>query len=293
MRGTLFLFLICGGCVSESFTVTQAGTTPAPRPMLYDGQPLDRGARFEMRSTSVVTPVGDGDKPSGNFVSRQHTDLSVRGSRGNTDVGFQLGVGWTKGASEASPALGPKPDSMGAITGEALVRHSFPINEDFRLGTGIGMGIISVPITYGDTTQTENDEALAFELSVVPSWRKGPLALFGGINFTTEAYVPRQIIAEDGFDYPEATTDGAIVFSAGASYTLASGLHLQGALAKPVSDLAQHGLQIDVSIGFDFGSKPQPRPAGPPPPPPGYYYPPPPPPTTTAPPPTPAGPGGT
>lgn len=290
MRGIILSVLICGGCVSESFTVTQAGTTPAPRPMLYDGQPLERGGRMQMRSTSVVSPVGDGEKESGNYVARQHADLSLRGARGNGDVGFQLGVGWTKGSEGAQPVLGPKPDSIGAITGKFVGHYALPVNDQFRLGIGFGMGMISVPITYGDTTRTERDEALAVDLALVPSWRSGPLAIFGGINFTSEAYVPRQIIADDSFDYPEASTDGAIVFNAGASYTLPSGLHLMGALAKPVSDLAEHGLQVDVSIGFDFGSQPAPRPAGPPPPPPGYYYPPPPPPPAPA--PAPAGPPG-
>lgn len=284
------VLLVGGGCVYDAFTVTQAGTTPAPRAMLYDGQPLDRAGRAEIRSTTVVTPVGDGDKESGNFVARQHSDLSLRGARGNSDFGMQLGAAWTKGSEAASPNLGPKPDASAAITVKVAGHHSFQLNDQFRLGVGFATGMVSVPIVISaNPGNTERDEALDFELALVPSYRVGPLAVFGGFNITSEAYVPRAILVDDSYDVPEATTDGAVVLSAGASYTLPNGLYLMGQLAKPVSDLAEHGLQLDVSIGFNFGTKPAPRPAMPPPPP--YYYPPPPAPVPAG--PAPAGPGGT
>lgn len=291
----LLLGSVTVGCYADPYTVTQAGTTPAPRPMLYDGQPLAKGGRIEGRSTTVMTPVGDGDKESGNFVARQHSDLALRTARGDFDAGLEVGIAWTKGAQAASPELGPKADSSGAVTVKFSGRHSFKLNDQLRLGAAVSMGVVSVPVVLSaDPSNTENAEALVFEVGIVPSWRSGPLAIFGGINFTNDTYIPRSVVV-DGSDLdsevPEANADGAVVFSAGMSYTLPSGLHLTAQLGQPLSELAHHGLQLDLGLGFDFGSQPAPKPAGPPPPPPGYYYPPPgsPPPVTT---PPPAGPGG-
>jgi len=298
MREHVLVAVVVGvggaGCVTNAFQVTQAGTVPAPRPMLYDGQPIEKGGIVEGRSTTVLTPVGEEpDGTSGNYIAHHHSDLILRGARGNSDAGIELGLAWTEGSEAAAPNLGPRPEATAAITTKFTARHSLRLADNIRLGAGFSFGFVSVPIRES-AADTERDEAPVFELALVPSYRTGAIAIFGGLNFTTETYVPRTIVVDDSYDTPEAISRGAVVMSAGASYSLPSGLHLMAQLAIPTaSDLARHGLQLDLGVGFEFGSQPQPRPPGPPPPPPGYYYPPPP--NPTPPPTTPGGgpPGGT
>jgi hypothetical protein len=122
-------------------------------------------------------------------------------------------------------------------------------------------------------TGVERDEAPVLQLGVVPSFRSGPVALFGGLHVTSEVYVPSTLVVEDSFDAPEARGEGAaVIATAGVSLTTSSGMHLLAQIAKPMaSEFADHGMQLDLSIGFDLGTKPTRAPA----PPPAYPYPPP------------------
>jgi hypothetical protein len=280
MKQLLWVALTVGavGCTNSASAVTQAGTTPAPRPHAYDGQPLDKPMRVEGRFAQVVTPIEEtGNTYAGNYISRTYSGFGIRGGHDNTDVGLETELAWTSGAEPIAPDLAPPPSSDYALSMVMSGRHSLPINEQFRLGIAFGMGFVSAPVRANGVDKG-HDEAGFLDFGVVPSWRQGPFVVFGGMNFTSEVAVPKIVIADDDFDTPEARASGsALVLSAGATMIFDSGLRITGQFAQPVgSEYARHGLQVDLVFGFEFGEKPAPRPAGPPPPPPGYYYPPPP-----------------
>jgi len=274
----LVVVLGAAGCSPTPYTVTQVGVVPAVRPMAYDGQPLD-GTRIEGRSTTVLTDVDAEDEGgnSGLYVARHHSSVAIRGGRYNTDVGLELDAAWVKGSQPISPGLGPRPGGDAAIGIQFAARHSFPIDEQFRVGAGMTVGWVNVPIRVGNNANSERDEAAQWALAVVPSWRTGNLTLFAGAALALEVDVPGALVVDDSFDAPEAHSAGGVfVLSAGGTMSFDSGLRLTGQLARPVGgQIADYGAQLDLMIGFDFGARgsaPPPAPPAPPPAsPPGAY----------------------
>ncbi len=247
-------------------TVTQIGVVPAPRPMNYDGQPLAHWVRLEGHTSSTVsatTPRGGTD--SGASISRLQSGGAIRLGHGATDLGFEFEAAWTRGADPVD-AVGAAPDSALASSYALALRHAFALGGPVRLGVAgsAGMAVIPVRLDGGDT---EHDVAGAFAFALVPSVRTGPLTLFGGVDLTTEIDVPRSVVITDDLEVPVAgITGGAIVLSAGLSLALRGGLHLQAQVAGVTgSEVANHGLQLDVSLAFDVGTEPPmtraPRPA--------------------------------
>jgi hypothetical protein len=282
MRAFVCLPLVVAAC-TQAATVTQTGVVPAPRPLGYDGQPLAKQMRVEGRYGRALTELEPkDDRPSGNYIARDHLGFSLRTRSPmspNTDVGASVDIAWSKGAEPVNTGLDAKPDDA-AWSAMMGARHSIPVGEQMRVGLALDMGFVVVPVRVGGS-RVEHDPAFAAAFAIVPSWRSGPLALFGGIHIVSEVDVPRTLVVDDSSDAPEARADGAaVIFAAGASVELDSGLHLRGQIAKPMSsEYADHGVQIDLGLAFDFGAParpappaPAPAPYGPPP-----YYPPPPP----------------
>lgn len=286
-RGVPGLAILVCACTHGVTNVQQAGTVPAPRAMSYDGQPLDRGARVEGRLRTVVqetTPL-DADG-GGNFVARTHSGVGLRGGVGDTDVGVEAELAWTEGAQPASRGLGEPPEYDFATTITGSVRHSFGVADGVRLGVGLESGFTSVPVRL-DGGKTEYDEAVLWGFSLVPSWRSGPVTIFFGMHASTETNVPRTVLSEWSFDIPEAKAAGGVaVWNAGVSWAAESGLRLTASAGRPYgAQWANHGLQVDLAIGYDFGRKPDlggrggqpqvinavPAPPPPPPPPPAPY----------------------
>jgi hypothetical protein len=281
MEGTMRHLFRVAGVVGAAFvaacatthTVSQVGVVPAGRPMPYDGQPLAHGFRIEGRETTVVTHLEpNGNTSSGAYVAREYTGGALRVGHGNTDAGLEVDLGWVKGSEPVDSSLGPRPDADVVSTFLMSVRHSFELAPHVRLGTGFAFGFVDVPIALGGAN-TEHDGAAAVQLAVVPSYRSGPLVLFGGLDIVSEVDVPRTVVASDPFDTPEARAQGgSVVVSAGASVVFDSGLRLTAQLARPTgSDLAHQGLQLDLGVAFDFGQPPALHREPPHPP----YYPPP------------------
>ena len=258
---------------ATTHTVSQVGVVPAGRPMPYDGQPLARGVRVEGRTATVVTHLEPtGNTSNGAYVAREYTGGALRVGHGNTDLGLEVELGWVQGSEAIAPDLGARPDSIAVTSFLFAARHSFELAPHLRLGTGLAVGAVDVPVRL-DGGGTEHDGAAAIQLALVPSYRSGPLVAFAGLNIVSEVEVPRTVVASNPFDTPEARAGGgAVVLSAGASFVFDSGLRLTGQLARPTgSDAAHQGLQLDVGLAFDFGQPPAlPRPPPRPP-----YYPPP------------------
>ena len=270
--------LALAACTTTN-VVTQTGIVPAPRGLAYDGQPLPKGSRVEGRYTSVVQELAQTDEhPTGNYVSRDHLGVAFRTSAPQspaTEIGVEVDTAWSRRAEPTRPGL-DAPPSDAAWSFVAGARHSLAVGPQVRIGLGVDLGLVSVPVRVG-SSDTERDEAPIFRLGVVPSYRAGPIALFGGLHVASEIEVPAALVIEDSFDAPEARAEGvAVIATGGVSYTTPSGLYLLAQVAKPMaSELAEHGLQLDLAIGFDLGTKPQraPDPAPPPAYPP-YPYPP-------------------
>jgi hypothetical protein len=282
LRASLLLpgALVAAACM-QTRTVEQVGTVPALRAMPYDGQPVERGARLEGRSTTVVTDVSAGPEGDNSaiYVARHHASLAVRGGYRGLDTGFELDLAWVRGARPIHPGLGPPPDADVAIGVSFPVRYSVSLAEELRLGVGVTMGVVSVPIRYSG--RTERDEAGTFALALVPSWRAGNLVLFGGLAFASEIDVPGRLVVDSSFDVPEArAAGGGVVLSAGATAVFASGLRLTGQVARPTTTrIADHGVQVDLLLGFELGEPRRSRGLGigDPAPPPGPHPPAPPP----------------
>lgn len=257
-------------CVTEAYTVTQAGTVPAPRAMAYDGQPLDRDLRIEGRASTALTATEGGPDAaeSGNFVARHHAGLAVRKRLGHgaTDVGFELDTAFIGDSDPLQAGLGPRPDGSGPWSFTANVRHAVRLSDTMRLGVGLQLGLVDAPVRVA-AAETERDSAALFAFALVPSWRRGPVTAFGSVTFASEVDVPRQVLANDDWDTPEVHADGAaVVVAVGTTYTFADGLRLTARLAQPTgSDAARYGAQADLTIGFDFGAPAGARPAAPPP----------------------------
>lgn len=260
MRSTIVLTATAATLTActHAATVTQTGVVPAPRPLAYDGQPLGKPLRLEARYTRVLTALEpNDDRPTGDYIARDHVGFAVRrqapGSPG-TDVGAAVDLAWAKAADAANTGLPAAPkDAAWSVTVGA--RHAIAVAPDVRVGLGVDLGFVTVPIRM-DGSSTERDEALTMGACVVPSWRSGPLAVFGGLHVVSEVDVPRTLVVDDSSDAPEARADGAaVVLAAGASIELDSGVHLQGQLAKPLaSEYGDHGVQLDLALGFDLGA---------------------------------------
>ncbi|MCE9576154.1 MAG: hypothetical protein K8W52_23600 [Deltaproteobacteria bacterium] len=250
-----------GGCLpSVSRTVTQAGVVPAPRPMNYDGQPLAHWVRLEGHTSSTVTATTSrGDTASGAYVSRLQSGGAIRLGHGATDFGFEFEAAWSRGADAVDAGLGAPPDSALASSYGLALRHAFALGGPVRLGVAGSAALAVIPVRL-DGADTRHDVAGAFAFALVPSVRTGPVTLFGGVDLTTEIDVPRSIVVTQSqqIEAPVAgITGGAIVLSAGLSLALRGGLHLQAQVAGVTgSELANHGLQLDVSLAFDVGTEP-------------------------------------
>ncbi|MCA9678050.1 MAG: hypothetical protein H6708_30745 [Kofleriaceae bacterium] len=241
-------------CTSRPYTVTQAGTIPAPQPMAYDGQPMEQAYRVEGRYTATLEDVGPGNNDSGVFVARQQADAALRLRLGGaTDLGLELGTAFVAGSDAVRSDLGPRPEADAAWSMQWAIRHSLRLADEVRLGVGVSMGFVDVPVRLS-AAATERDTAGVFSLGMVPSWRHDQLTVFGSATLSSEVDVPRAVVVDSSFDTPEVHSAGGVVtLGAGATWQ-AGGVRLTAQLARPMSgQVASYGSQLDLSIGFDFG----------------------------------------
>jgi hypothetical protein len=132
------------------------------------------------------------------------------------------------------------------------LRRSLRTSESFAIGLAGDIGWLRVPILLGGKERDQNSAGI-FRGAIIPSWRSGPLAVFGGLHLTNDFEVPATTTIDEDHSSEARASGYAAFVTAGASVELGGGLKLATQVAKPFGSTAPHGVQLDVVLGFELG----------------------------------------
>lgn len=248
---------------------SQRGTVGTPRAARHDGQPLATKVRLEGHLGTTVrsaiaardgAPLGpDG---SGAAVAQNEGGAAVR-VRANQvlDLGVEVDAAWSPTATTRAGTPTVAPDAM-AIDTAFTVRASHPLGDGVALGWAVDVGGHQVPVQRRDGTGTTVPDGtvsrpltLLARLSVVPSYRRGPVALYGSVGYASDSEVPA-VIATANPD-PGAVArnrDGALVMAAGLTFDLGRGTRLSTRVGDAFTSAVpagHYGPQVDVGLAVD------------------------------------------
>lgn len=259
-------FVVCMGMVGlvagceYSYRQRQVGLVPPPRPATYDGQPMTRSVRVEGHASRVVTPLQPASASTGSstYVARDTIGGGLFVRAGTAELGVSLDAARSRSAVPAGPMVtDPVPEGPAYAMVFAL-RHALRASESVSVGLSGELGLVRVPILLGGNSRSSDTTGL-YRGAIVPSWRSGALALFGGLHITNDIEVPSTVTV-DSDSGAEASASGAVfIASAGASVRIGDSLKLSTQIAKPFASTADHGVQLDVVLGFELGDPAPPR----------------------------------
>jgi hypothetical protein len=203
----------------------------------------------------VVTPLAPSSEPGGNaaYVARDTVGGGLFGRRGDGELGVSVDAARSRSALPVSRGLtDPVPEDP-AYSLVFHLRRSFRTSESFAIGLAGDVGWLRVPILLGGQDR-EQDSAGIFRAAIIPSWRSGALAVFGGLHLTNDFEVPATTTIDEDHS-SEAFASGYAAFAtAGASVELGGGLKLATQVAKPFASTTPHGVQVDVVLGIELGA---------------------------------------
>ena len=251
---------LVAGC-EYSYRQRQVGLVPPPRPATYDGQPMAGVVRVEGHASRVVTPLEPASAPTGSstYVARDTIGGGLFVRAGETELGMSVDAARSRSAVPVGPMVqDPVPEGPAYSVVFAL-RRAIRASESVSVGLAGEFGLVGVPIRLGDGGRSSSDSAGIYRVAIVPSWRAGALALFGGMHLTNDFEVPSEITIDPDHS-SEASASGAVfIASAGASVRIGDGLKLSTQIAKPFTSTVEHGVQLDVVLGFELGAPAAPR----------------------------------
>lgn len=243
---------------------SQRGTVATPRAARHDGQPMTRKVRLEGHLGTTVSSAIDArpaallaPDDSGAAVTRHEGGGAVR-VRVNEVIalGVEVDGAWSPSATNRAGTPLTAPDAP-ILAGALTVRASHPLGNGVALGWAVDLGAQAVPVDRVDITPTESarpSTALA-RFALVPTIRRGPVAVFGSIGYATDADVPAEVDSSSGQARAVVTnTSGALVVAAGATFDLGRGLRLSTRIGDAFAGAVpagHYGPQVDVGLAVD------------------------------------------
>jgi hypothetical protein len=226
---------------------------PPPRPTTYTGQPMTKAVRLEGFAATTATPTRPG--PPDNTAA--FTALTVFGGgaflkRGDAEFGASLEVATPRDATPTTKEIAETPPHEVVIAGVASARRSLRTSfAGFAIGLAGELGFVRIPMFVNG--RRENAVQGMYRIGIVPSWRTGGLTVFGGLTFASTPEIPAEVQIEGGTRAETDVGSAAIITSVGASVVLDEGITLTTRAAKPWATTADHGLQLDLVLGFELG----------------------------------------
>lgn len=250
------IVFLATGCLPFSSQQRQVGLVPPPRATSYDGQRMEKDMRFEGRaSTTVQRPsAGDGAAPDHSaYVARDVLGAGVFGRKGEVELGASFDHVRSRNAapmtSDAGATAGP---TNSGYTVSVSLRRSMPLDNGWAIGLAGDLGWTKVPILRDNTAQV-SDTAALYRAAIVPSYKSGAVTLFASVSLTNDIVVPSTVTVTD--NEAEANASGAaIVPAAGATVRFGDGVKVTTLVARPMNTAVEHGPQLELSLGYEFGS---------------------------------------
>ncbi len=253
------LVFLATGCPLLSTTKRQVGLVPAPRPTMYDGQRMQNAMRVEGRASTVIgeRPVTSGDAASEHsaYVARDTLGGGVFGMMGESELGVSFDSVRSRHSAPLTIDAGVEPplDEDGyTITFSA--RRSLPLDNGWSVGIAGDLGWTKVPIVRDDREHV-SDTAPLFRAAIVPSYQSGPVTLFASLQLTNDIVVP-ELVTGSGSDAEASAGGAAVIPTVGASVRVGGGVKLTTQVARPYNTPVEHGPQLELSLGYEFGDPP-------------------------------------
>ncbi len=290
MRTSVALALIlAGGC--QTYTQNRAALVPHSTPMAIDGQPMGTVAQLGLGASNVADPIAPsaGDPRAGDVVpgTQLRGEIALRmGSTGMIWGAYEQGLAASGHAVSASlPELHNGGDVIGAGGG---VAWSIPTsNPHWRVGVSTELLFWSVPWVQYTTCVSTNCDTPGYTYSdrgsdlvptlafgITPSYRNGPLTVFGGVTARNQPTITGLIYTQD----PDSDADVQagpfnVTLHAGLEYMFADAVNVSLVVHQTVTtDPIQSGPGIGLMVRIPFGGA---RPTDPPVAPAPVYSPPP------------------
>ena len=240
MRALLCLVVV--GC-----TTHQSGLVPRPRtPLGYDGQPLAAPVVIAAHGeTTAVAAQPTNDRANGSVVARNHLGATARFRvREELELAVTFEAALGGGAVSAGP--GDPADFAHAMAwGPGLaLRYSAEMSpgSGWRLGLSADLSFWHIPLAIGSDT----DASLG--LTIMPSYRTGPVVIFGGGTLATQISVPA-IDQNTGIDSPTKISFVPIGHG-GVEVEVASGVTLAATVAITYGAQARDVPLVGVTLGI-------------------------------------------
>lgn len=253
-------------CTPAPYTVTQHGLIAAPRPALYDGQPLATRSRIEGHfSTARVTDLGRVED-SGAAVARHQAGGAIRAAiNSSSDIGLEGDAAWSATESTLSGDSSVSTGVPDAAVIDAAVAFRSSVGEGaMRLGFAVAVGMSSSPIRREGHDGYSRDEAGLFRGSLVPSYRMGNVTLYGSIGGATQSDIKESFtVTPDSTSNNDPgvvveTTQIVLTVAAGASFDLGDRARLTAQVGEVFGHDAKFGPQAMAGLSVDLGG-PAPR----------------------------------
>lgn len=273
MRSSVLVvvLLALGGC--GVYRVNRAALVPHMTPTLHSGNPLDGSGELSFGASSV-THLGDpkaSDGTAGVEVPGTQLEGNARVRLGeNVSLGFIFADGLDATAKAAKPNQ-PEVDEGDVYGGGVTMTASIPTSDPrWRVGVDLELMSWSVPyVEYGvcvadcefapDTiTNTGRTSVPQLAIGVVPTYRSGGTAWFGGVTLRNHPTIEQKGIehGDDGGDGEVEAGNFNLVASLGVETELASNLRGAIVLYTPVNGTpVRYGASAAAVVTIPLGKR--------------------------------------
>lgn len=270
---TVLATFAASGCAT--YSVRKSALSPHIAPPMRNGFGMPEHAEASVGASTLATtsPPREGDGANaGLHIPRVELGAALRGRLSeNFDVGLLWDQGLRQGAYKTS-ADQPSPDNGSVYGAGASMFASIPTaTPSFRIGLGLDLMAYSVPYVeystcvencYGApyTTVDEGRELIGvYSLSVIPSFRTGPLTLFAGGTVRNHPTVEKGSLETDADDiFDDEVREGPANFlvSAGAEIELGAGVRAMGMIYQPLTrDPVEYGPTFGAALTIPLGRR--------------------------------------
>lgn len=296
LLGVATLIVAVIGCSTTQTVVQRSALVPAITPPMMDGQPIDNGVAqlgfgnsTYLRASQPVQLSSSTMEPAGLYIPRTQFGLQALFRLGPTALGPKLEIGLDKGAQPIASHMMPRPSGPVVGFGPAF-QASIPVSGGFRIGLGLETLVTFCPYFERETDRSTgqiieegegSNPVLVLGLSVIPSYRIGPVTIFAGVSGrnqpATDAEEFRTIHDGQLFEEDDEVTFGTMYGIAflGTNLRLFKRLDLTAQIYYPWTDepVQYGGPALAVWLRVTLGSPPRKRrPRNYYAPPPGRYY---------------------
>jgi len=271
MPSRLFLLAAVPLAACSTYAVQRTARVPHAAVPMHDGQPMDGRVAISVgldNAVDVKAPtVGNAQESVETPAVQMRDELRFRvGHRGEIGLVYEGGLG----AYE-------RPDKTQAPVGEGnpwgggmVVRYSVETG-DPHWSVGVGGEVLfwTIPYVEWDTcvmnclgepytiNSHKTNGAATLALSITPSYRSGPVTIFGTLFARNHPTVTRKTI-EQGIPDQDPVQNGPlnVTIAAGISYRFAEGISGLATITQEVlRDPLQYYPGVGVALQFELGEK--------------------------------------